>query len=62
MSMTDLAVFRNVKTQETVVVAVATNSIGMPRDGVILDVKLKTVAKELRHEAVCPEGAKAPLK
>ena len=62
MSMTDLAVFRNVKTQETVVVAVATNSIGMPRGGLVLDVKLKTVAKELRHEAVCPEGAKAPLK
>ena len=46
MSMTDSAVFRNVKTQETVSVAVATNSIGMPRDGVILDAKLKTVAKD----------------
>jgi hypothetical protein len=58
MSMTDLAVFRNVKTQETVSVAVATNSIGMPSCGLVLDVKLKTMAEALTHEAVCP-GAKA---
>ena len=61
MSMTDLAVFRNVKTQETVVVAVATNSIGMPRGGgLVLDVKVKTMAEALTHKAVCPDGAKAP--
>jgi hypothetical protein len=60
MSMTDLAVFRNVKTQETVVVAVATNSIGMPRGGLVLDVKLKTMAEALTHKAVCADGAKAP--
>ena len=60
MSMTDLAVFRNVKTQETVVVAVATNSIGMPRGGLVLDVKLKTMVEALTHKAVCPDGAKAP--
>jgi len=60
MSMTDLAVFRNVKTQETVSVAVATNSIGMPRGGLVLDVKLKTMAEALTHKAVCPDGAKAP--
>jgi hypothetical protein len=59
MSMTDLAVFLSVKTQETVSVAVATNSIGMPKDGLILDVNLKTMAKELRHEAVCLDGATA---
>ena len=40
MSMTDSAVFRNVKPQETVIVAVATNSLGTARDGVILDAKL----------------------
>ena len=60
MSMTDLAVFRNVKTQETVVVAVATNSIGMPRGGLVLDVKLKTMVEALTHKAVRPDGAKAP--
>ena len=60
MSMTDLAVFRNVKTQETVVVAVATNGIGMPRGGLVLNVKLKTMAEALTHKAVCPDGAKAP--
>ena len=59
MSMTDSALFRNVKTPETVSVAVATNSISMPRDGVIVDVNLKTMAKEPRHEAACPDGAKA---
>jgi hypothetical protein len=62
MSMTDSAVFRNVKTQGTVNLTVATHSIGMPRDDVILDVELTTVAKDLRHDAVCPEGAKALLK
>lgn len=59
MSMTDSAVFRNVKTQDTVSVAVATNSIGAPGDRVILDVKSTGVAKEPRHEAACPDGAKA---
>ena len=62
MSMTDSAVFRNVKPQETGIGAVLNNSLGMARDGVILDVKLKFGAKELRHEAVGPEVAKAPLK
>ena len=60
MSMTDLAVFRNVKTQETVVVAVATTSIGMPRGGLVLDVNLKTLVEALTHKAVCADGAKAP--
>ena len=62
MSMTDSAVFRNVKPQGTGIAAVVNHSVGMARDGVILDLKLKTGAKELRHEAVCPEVAKAPLK
>jgi hypothetical protein len=59
MSMTDLAVFRNVKAQETVSVAAASNSIRMPRDGLILDVSLETMATGPRHEAVCPDGTKA---
>lgn len=58
MSMTDSAVFRNVRTQETVSEAVATNRIGVLRDGVILDGNVKTMAEEPRHEC-CPDGAKA---
>jgi len=60
MSMTDSAVFRNVNRKESASVAVATNVIGTPRDGVVLDVTLKTIAKELRHEAVGPVRANAP--
>jgi hypothetical protein len=59
MSMTDSAVFRNVNTKEKASVAVATIGIGTPRDGVVLDVNMKTMVKELRHEAAGPDSANA---